>query len=731
MKRPPYSREWLWGAALFALTFLAYLPALHGSFIWDDSVMVADNQMLRTARGLHDFWFTTRAVDPLPLTMSALWLQWHFWDGNRFGYHVAGVLAHILGALLLWRVLLRFTSHPRLAWLAAAIFALHPVGVASVAWISEQKNTLSMIFYLLSILCYLHFAGGARRGAYWLALFLYLCALLSKGSVVMLPVVLLLIMAWQHSRITGKDFRRLIPFFVLSAGAGLATIWIQNHKAIAGEMVQDIHGPARLAAAARAVWFYLWKGLVPLDICVIYPAWHVEAGSIAAWLPAIALAAVFVLCWRYRKSWGRHVLLGLGCFVVTLFPVMGFFDMYFLVYSRVADHWQYLALPALIALAVCGGGYWFERVAEKFHWPKMTGPALAAALLVSLFISTWTRAGVYTSEKAIWTDTTTKNPNAWMAWNNLGNALATDGDANAAIAAYEKAIAVNPAFPDAESNLGNALVGKGQLAEAIAHLQKAVEEEPKMAKFHFNYGVGLAGLGKLDEAAGQYQQALALRPGMADVRNNLANILYEQKKFGDALAMAQSAMQINPDMPEPYLNAAKALSALERTDEAARDFETFLQLRPEDAGAHFEYGMMLAMHGNLAAALPHFQTVVRLKPNEAAGHGSLGNTLAGLKRLPEAAAEFRAALRLQPGDAQNHNNLANALLEQGNMDEAIEHYATAVKLKADDPGTRVNFAWALLSRGRREEAIAQYREALRLKPGDPVIQQRLDAALRQ
>lgn len=699
------SREWLWAFALFALGFLAYLPVLHGTFIWDDSVMVADNQMLRSGQGLHDFWFTTKAVDPLPMTMTALWLQWHCWGGQTFGYHVVGVLAHILGALLLWRVLLNFTNRPRLAWLAAAVFAVHPVCVGSTAWISEQKNTLSIVFYFLAILFFL-------RSGYWLSLLFYVCALLSKGSVVMLPVVLLLILWWQKSRVTAKDFLRLAPFFILSAAASLGTIWIQNHKAIAGEMVQNIHGADKIAAAAQAVCFYLWKDLVPIHLSAIYPAWRVS------WLPTIILAAVFAVCWVGRKSWGRHVLLGLGCFVVTLFPVMGFFDMYFLVFSRVADQWQYLALPSLIGLVVCGGGYWAGQ-----YLPKIAGAALAVALLAGLFVSTWNRAGVYKNERTLWTDTVAKNPEAWMAWNNLGNAL----EGEASITAYEKALAVNTNYPDAESNLGNALVGKGNLIEAIPHLLKAVEEEPKMAKFHFNYGVGLADEGKLDEAVAQYEQALALRPGMADVRNNLASVLNQQRKYNEALAQTQIASQINPALPEPYLNAAKVLADLGRTDEAARNFETYLTLRPQNAGAHFEYGMMLAMHGNLAQALPQFQAVVQLKPDEPSAHGSLGNTLAGLKRLPEAIAEFRIALRLKPDDAQNQNNLATALLEHGDLDEAIEHYTVSIQLNGNDPGTRVNYAEALRRRGRRDEAATQLQEALRLKPGDASIQQRLAA----
>ena len=719
--------EWLWAAALVIVTFLAYLPVLHGSFIWDDSVMVVDNQMLRSGRGLHDFWFSTRAVDPLPVTMTALWMQWHCWDGNTLGYHIVGVLAHGLAAVLLWQILLHFTARRRLAWLAAMVFALHPVAVASVAWISEQKNTLSIVFYLLAILCYLQFVGGGKWASYALALVMFSLALLSKGSVVMLPVVLLLIIWWQKGRVSLKDFCWLMPFFALSAFDSVFTIWIQNHKAIGGEMAQSVNGVARLAAAVQAVWFYLGKDILPFDLCVIYKGWDTRLRSMVAWLPLIALVAGFAVSWHFRKSWGGTLLLGLGCFVITLFPVMGFFDMYFLFYSRVADHWQYLALPAFAGLTVCGGGYWFERASENLHFPKMTGPVLVGLLLLGLFTGTWRRAAVYASEKAIWSDTVDKNPEAWMAWNNLGNALASEGQGAEAIDAYEKAIIVNTNFPDAESNLGNALVGRGRLAEAIVHLRKAVEEEPAMAKFHFNYGVGLAAQGKLDAAVAEYAKALALHPAMADVRNNLSGVFYRQMKYGEALQQAQAAIQIQSDLAEPYLNAAKALAALKRTREAAQDFEMFLRMRPDNAGAHFEYGMMLALHGDLPAALPHFQAVVRLQPNETAGHSSLGNTLAGLKRFAEAEAEFRAALVLAPNDAQNHNNLANVLLEGGKLDEALERYATSVKLNPNDAGTHVNYGIALERAGRREEATVQLREASRLEPGSAVIQQQLQS----
>ncbi|HZM03824.1 MAG TPA: tetratricopeptide repeat protein, partial [Candidatus Saccharimonadales bacterium] len=494
-----FGQEWFWACGLFVLTCLAYLPVMwSGGFVWDDNFMVGDNTMLRSARGLHDLWFTTRPADPFPITMTALWMQWHWFGGNPIGYHVVNVIAHACGALLLWRVLLSLTAAraPRLAWLAAAVFALHPVAVASAGWISEEKNTISGIFYWLAILYYLRFT---KKG-YGLALFFYGCALLSKGSVVMLPVALLILVWWRRERIARADLWPLVPFFVLSAASGLITIWFQNHKAIAGEMVQDLGVPARILAAMWAVCFYLWKALAPVNICVIYPAPSVAA----EWIAAFVLAAIFFAAWFYRKTWGRNVLVALGCFVATLFPVMGFLNMYFLVFSRVADHWQYLALPAAIGLAVFGGGHWFERASVRFHFSKMAGPLLSAALLAGLFAGTWSRAEVYRNEKSLWTDTVAKNPKAWMAWNNLGNALGAEGQTDASIDCYEKALAVKADFPDAASNLGNALVAEGRLGEAVSYLQKAVKEEPRMAKFHFNYGVGLAAQGHWDAASAQY-----------------------------------------------------------------------------------------------------------------------------------------------------------------------------------------------------------------------------------
>jgi tetratricopeptide (TPR) repeat protein len=621
------------------------------------------------------------------------------------------------------------------AWLAALVFAIHPVAVASAAWVSEQKNTWSIIFYLLTLLCYLRFEEKPTKGRYALALFMYVCALMSKGSVVMLPVVLLLAAWWQRRRITKQDLFRIAPYFVLSFFEGLMTIWFQNHFAIGGSMVQDLNRAGQVAAAGYAVWFYLWKDWVPWNVCVIYPQWHIDPHSLLVYVPGLLLIVLFAVAWRFRASWGRHVVFALGVFVVTLFPVMGFFNMYFLVFSRVADHWQYLAMLATIPLAICGSVYFIRRIKV----PRPVSISLAAALLAFLSVSTWIRAGVYRNEETLWTDTVNKNPNAWMAYNNLGNALGNRQDSLGSIAAYRRAIEVKPDFSDAQSNLGNALISQyeelkhknkaeaeAKLDEAMEHLSMAVELEPRMANFHFNYGIGLTDKGRLDEGIKEYQKALEIRGGFADCRNNLANALLKANRPKEALEQALIAVQIN-NSAEAHYNAGSAYHALNDVEHAKKEFETALAMKSNLASAHYECGMMLAMSGQFEQALPHFVAFVHDHPNDETGHGSLGNVYAALHRRDEALAEYQAALKIQPNDNQVENNMGNVYLESGNMAEALQHYQRAVALHTDDSGSHANYAAALVREGKRQEAVAEYREALRLKPGDADLQTQLNA----
>lgn len=730
----PAQKQWLWGLLLVALTCAVYLPVLHATLIWDDSFMVTDNKMLRTPAGLFDIWFTNKPADHIPITLTALWLQYQMWGLNPVGYHVVNVLLHALGAVLLWRVLLRLNLPG--AWLASAVFALHPVCVASAAWVSEQKNTISLVFYLLSVLCYLRYAEKRNAKNYALALGVFVLTLLTKGSVVILPAVLLLLIWWRNRKLERKEFVSLAPFFVLSFAEALAAIWFQNHRAIGGDMIQELNRAGQFAAATRAVWFYLWKAWVPWNIMVIYPQWPIDSKSLVSYIPAMLIVAVLAVAWKYRTTWGRHVVFALCAFMVSLFPVMGFFNMYFLVFSRVADHWQYLAMLVSIPFAVCTVVY-FVRKAKL---PIAATTALSVAVLAFLGVSTFVRATVYQNEENLWTDTINKNPNAWMAYNNLGNAIAAKHDTDKSIEIYSKAVAIKPDFSDAHSNLGNALVAKYEsmkstnkveaekiLDDANEHFAKAVALEPRMANFHFNYGIGLVDKGKIEEGINEYNEALKIRGGFADCRNNLANALLKVNRPKEALEQALIAAQINPNSAEAHYNAGSAYHQLNDIDNAKKEFDKALSLRSNLSTAHFECGMMLAMSGRFEEALPHFQAYIKDHPNDESGHGTIGNVYAALKRPNDAIAEYQTALRIQPNDGQTENNLANVLMEMNRIPEALEHYARSIALRADDSGTHANYATALARAGKKIEAEAEYRAALRLRPNDPQLQAALNA----
>ncbi len=717
-------REWLLAMALFVLSCAVYLPVRNAGFIWDDVVMVTDNRCLRDLQGLKEIWFSTKTTDVYPMTFSMLWLEWHLWGPNPLGYHVVNVLLHATGALLLWRLLKRL--HIPGAWFGSALFAVHPVGAASVAWISERKNTLAFVFFLLTLLAYERFQSSSQKKWYILTFVGFLAAILSKASVITLPLLFLLVVWWRNGSLNRKAILQTIPFFILSLIFGFITIWAQHHHAIGDSTPQTQNLIERLAGAGCAVLFYFWKDFMPLNLSVIYPRWQLQASDPAIYLPLLLLTGLFVVAWINRKTWGRHVLFGLGYFVIVLFPVMGFFDMYFLTFSRVADHLQHLALAGIVPFLV-GSSLYF---AGRWKLPQTVTFASGIVLIALLATATWIRAGVYISEEAVWTDTVRKNPRAWMAYNNLGNALFAKKSLDAGQKAYESALQENPDFPDAHSNLGNLLVAKGDLDNAIQHLRRATEVQPNNPKFHFNLGVGLAEQKKYAEALQEYAIALQLRPRYAEVKNNIAHVLLRQNKSAEALKAAEEALQINPGSAEAHFNAGEAASNLGQTAVALKHYELALQLRPTFVAAHYSAGILLAMNNDVAGAFPHFQEAVRLKPDDASLHTSLGNALAILKRPAEAIQEFQTALRLQPTNAEAHHNLGNVLSEQNRYLEAVEHYATSLKLDPQNIGTYLNFGLTLEKQGKQNEAKAQYQAALRLKPGDPAIQRQLQAVSR-
>jgi hypothetical protein len=403
---PPGAPRWRLAALLILLTLIAYIPALQGGFIWDDNDYVSDNAALRSADGLRRIWTEPGAVPQYyPLTFTTFWLEYRVWGLSPAGYHALNVALHAVSAVVLWRVLLLLQVPG--AWLAAAVFAVHPVEVESVAWITERKNTLSGACYLAALLAYLHFAFGAARRRwrlYGLALALFIAALLSKTVAASLPAVLVLILWWKRDRLDAAALWPLAPMFALGLGAGLLTAGVERQYVGAVGADWNLSAVDRCLIAGRALWFYAATLAWPHPLIFFYPRWRIDAGIWWQHLFPLAAIGLAALLAALRHRLGKGPLVAVLAFAVMLAPALGFVDVFPMRYSFVADHFQYLASIALIALAVAVGCRALRGA------PPGARAAVGAGVLALLTTLSWRQGDVSLDQEALWRDTIAKNP---------------------------------------------------------------------------------------------------------------------------------------------------------------------------------------------------------------------------------------------------------------------------------------------------------------------------------
>jgi len=540
-------------AIIIALTGIAYLPTLRAGFLWDDDLLITDNRLVKAGDGLYRFWFTTEASEYYPLTNSLRWLEWRLFGMAPIGYHVVSVLLHAINSVLVWVVLRRLRIPS--AWLAGLVFAVHPVNVETVVWISEQKNALSMLFYLVAILLYLRFDEAGQWKWYSFSLVAFLLALLSKTAVVMLPVVLLGCVWWLRGKLRAKDVLCSGPFFLLSLVFGSVTIWV--HTQVLKQLAVQTNGFAsRLATAGWASWFYLCKALLPVDLMAVYPRWHVDASYWLSYVPGTILIGGLVLFWWKRNTWGRPFLFGLGYFVVMLLPILGFLYQSFYRYSWVADHWLYYSIVAPIALAVAAGDSICRRLGKRgLYWGKVT----VVTGLIVLGADTWRRGCVYANGETLWRDSVAKNPDAYVAHLNLGFALAQNGKLDEAIGQFEETLRIKPDYAEARYNLGSALAQLGRTQQAIGEFEQVLRLKPNDVAAHNNLANALLHAGRILEAVQHYEYALGLRPNSAELHYSLGIALEQAGRSQEAIAHYEQAIRLNPE----YIEAQNALARLQ------------------------------------------------------------------------------------------------------------------------------------------------------------------------
>jgi len=720
--------------AIFGATLAAYWPVLNGGMLWDDAAHITP-PALRSPEGLWRIWSRIGTTQQYyPLLHSAFWLEHRIWGDSVLGYHLVNVGLHATAACLFALALLRIRpeaggpgASSAAAWLAAAVFALHPVCVESVAWMSEQKNTLSLVLYLLSALAYLRFDRERKRGWYALSLGLFVLALLSKSVTATLPAALLLVLFWRRGRLAWRsDVLPLVPWLFIGVCAGLFTEWVERNYIGARGQAYDLSAVERCFLAGRIVWFYLGKLFWPADLAFIYPRWRVASDW--SWsLGCAGLAGMIAALYGIRR-WSPAPLIAVLFFVGSLLPALGFFNVYPFIFSYVADHWQYLPCLGVIALAAGGATGAARRIVRRFVGPRRSAAkfalaAAAASVLAVLLVLTRRQCVLYRNVGVLYSDTIAKNPECWMAHNNLGAYLTEMGSWNEAIPHLEKAVGLKPDQADAHNNLGNALSkAPGRSAEAIAEFETALRLDPGMTEAHANLGWALVNTpGRLAEGIGHLETVLrgnADNPAYAHVHADLGTALLKVPgRLPDAISEFKAALRLQPDRLDVQNSLGIALDSAGRHLDAVAQFERIVRARPDNPEAHNNLGNVQVELGRRPEAIAQYRTAIRLKPDFLEAHFNLGRALSDAGDMQEAVAEHQEALRIAPDTPEIRNSLGSLLLRLGRIPEALVQYEESVRLQPGSPAFRNNLGIALTRAGRLDEAIAQLRKALELAPG--------------
>ena len=553
------------GGIIFGSSMLVYLACVHGDWVWDDYPLIALNPVVQGPYSFLAWWFSPDAPDYFPLTTTMLWLEWHAFGNATTGYHVVSMLLHAAASILLWRLLavMRIPG----AWLAGLLFAVHPLCVESVAWISELKNTLTQPLFLLAAIHWVRadeqaetdqaFTAGATQWA--LALFCFLMAMFAKTSVVMFPVVILLHAWWKRGAVSFRDILRAAPFFLVSLLLGLVTIWFQHGRAIGAEVI-PVGGPAsRFAIAGMAIPFYLSKILLPIGLLPIYPRWQVDPPHIWQFISWPCLAALAAACWFNRRTWGRQILFAGGFFLIMILPVLGFITISYMRISWVADHFVYLPMISIVALLAAA----ITTAAKQLTGnARHAATAATATIVLLLAIASFRDAAAWVDEGTLWQQNVRSNPDAWMAYVRLGSWKRRHGNPQGALLDFQVAIRLRPDYGENYNDMANALRDMGRVEEALAAYRESIARSPLIIESRTNLAEYLAEQGRFAEAAIQYRELVAMVPDHAEFNNKLGVCLYSSGQREEAVTCFERALELHPGWSDAEQNLAGARANL-------------------------------------------------------------------------------------------------------------------------------------------------------------------------
>ena len=776
---------------LAGLVWLAFGGTLNHEFLnYDDNEYVYENPEVAAGLSVHGIlWaFThTYAANWHPLTAISHMLDCQIYGLHPWGHHLTNVVLHAAGAILLFLALLKLTK-PVVAvdqrrpakmrsavssglsdtiWpsaFVAALFAIHPLRVESVAWISERKDVLSGVFFMLTLLAYASYVRKRSTGRYLLVVLFLALGLLSKPTLVTLPFVLLLLDYWPLGRFSSESFKQLawekVPLFVLSVASCVATVIAQSR---ALELARSLTLPQRLVNAVLSYNSYLAQLFYPARLAVMYP-YPSNVSVLYQFLPAfLFLLIISILFFRWRTKY-PFLLVGWLWFLGTLVPMIGLMQ----VGSQAhADRYTYLTQIGLYILVT-----WTAIIAFGKSRPGRIFLITFGLLVVSaLTVLSRQDTSAWKNTITLWNQALTNTSNNAIAHNNLGHALtlkkefapallqfreairlrsdyaeAYNNLANAlldsdqvsqrgkpvdpehitikpndavldeAIENYKKALAVKPSFADAWTNLGTAFMQKGEMEEAIADYRKALEIAPELPEANGNFGNALLQTGKYDQAIDYYERALRLKPNYADADYGISLALLQQGKASEAIEHLQRVLVLEPDYPEAYHNLGVILAQKGQLGSAIEHYEKAIQLKPNYAQAENNLGNALLRQGKPDGAIVHLRNAVHIEPDYAEAYNDLGSAFMQKNQVDQAIIYYQKAIQLRQNYAEAHSNLGNALLQKKDFDGAILQDKAALNFKPDSAPMQYNLGNAQAAKGNYADAISSYQAALRIQP---------------
>ncbi|MDP8298793.1 MAG: tetratricopeptide repeat protein [Candidatus Tantalella remota] len=667
-----------------------YGPSLQNGFIWDDDDYVYENELVQDSGGLKDIWFARKTVQYYPVVFTSFWIEHKVWGLNPFGYHLVNLLLHIANALLLFALVGKL--YPRAAFVVALIFAVHPIQVETVAWITERKNLLSLFFFLMTLLSYFKYLGRRKAGQYCLTLALFVCALLSKSVSVCFVAVPILYQWWKEGKVTLREVKISVPFLAAGALSAWNTAYIEYHGVGARGAEWSFSLLEKAVLAGRTMCFYIYKLCVPGDFLFFYPRWEINATQWWQWIPLLTLLAAAVILYGARKRIGRGAIALFVFYGISIFPAAGIINVFPMKYSFVADHFSYISVPTLLLLIAGAAMYGFDNILSRtsvvLRKPVIRKTAYVAILTVitgSLALKSFGVTGNYRDQFTLWTDLIERNPSSqaahvnlgriyeqkneyekaaqlyrravqllpddFVAYYNLGNAYRGLGEDRKAILAYTKAIEIYPNKADMYNNLGNAYKEVGDIKMAIAQFEKAISVDPGHPWAYNNLGVLYGQLGDTEKARAYYGKAVSVDPGYADAYFNLSVQSYRAGQYGVAVGYCDKAIKTGYVVPPAFLQ-------------------------------------MLESYRGLAAGTGGGEDKSAVNTVEMLNWE--GEELGRAGRVDEAIETFSQALEIDPDNAETLNNLGYAYYVKGDREKGKAHFEKAIEVDPLNEKARQN-----------------------------------------